>query len=160
MNPSCKNKARGFTLLEVLVALTVIALALGSIIKVVGSGAANASYLRDKTFAHWIAANRLAQMQTKINPWPSKGGDEGTAEMAGREWFWTSEVLDTPNPEIRKVNIMVRMEDDEDVSPVSTLTGFFTKPPSNTSSFSQPRSPSTGQPGGPSTGSGSTGTGL
>ena len=54
---------RGFTLLEVLVALAVIAIALASIIKAVGTGAANASYLRDKTFAHWVAANRLAQMQ-------------------------------------------------------------------------------------------------
>ena len=126
------NQARGFTLLEVLVALTVIALALGSIIKVTGAGAANASYLRDKTLAHWIAANRLAQMQIKDNPWPTKGGDEGTVEMAGREWFWTTEVLDTPDPEMRRVNINVRLEDDEDAPPVSILTGFITKPPSNT----------------------------
>ncbi len=126
------NQARGFTLLEVLVALTVIALALGSIIKVTGAGAANASYLRDKTLAHWVAANRLAQMQIKDNPWPTKGGDEGTVEMAGREWFWTTEVLDTPDPEMRRVNINVRLEDDEDAPPVSILTGFIIKPPRNT----------------------------
>jgi general secretion pathway protein I len=135
------SKARGFTLLEVLVALTVIAFALGSIIKVAGSSAANASYLRDKTLAHWVAANRLADMQTKDNPWPTKGGDEGTVEMAGREWFWTTEVLDTPDSEMRRVNVSVRLEDDEDVPPVSILTGFITKLTSNASVVSQPASP-------------------
>ncbi len=138
------SKARGFTLLEVLVALTVIAFALGSIIKVAGSSAANASYLRDKTFAHWVAANHLAEMQTKDNPWPTKGGDEGTVEMAGREWFWTTEVLDTPDPEMRRVNVSVRLEADEDVPPVSILTGFITKPTSNASVVSQPASPPAG----------------
>lgn len=138
------SKARGFTLLEVLVALTVIAFALGSIIKVTGSSAANAGYLRDKTLAHWVAANHLAQMQTKDNPWPTKGGDEGTVEMAGREWFWTTEVLDTPDREMRRVNVSVRLEDDEDVPPVSILTGFITKPTSNTSVVSQPASPPAG----------------
>lgn len=132
------SKARGFTLLEVLVALAVIAFALGSIIKVTGSSAANASYLRDKTLAHWVAANRLAQMQTKNNPWPTKGGDEGAVEMAGREWFWMTEVLDTPDPEMRRVNINVRLEDDEDVPPVSILTGFISKPPSNTLAGTNP----------------------
>jgi general secretion pathway protein I len=123
------RSARGFTLLEVLVALTVIALALGSIIKVVGSGAANASYLRDKTFAHWVASNRLAQMQLKDDPWPSRGGDEGEVEMAGREWFWTSEVSNTPDPDMRRVDITVRLEEDDEGPSVSVLTGFIAKLP-------------------------------
>lgn len=122
------NAARGFTLLEVLVALVVIALALASIIKVVGSGAANAAYLRDKTFAHWVAANRLAQIQTKDNLWPSRGKDDGETTMAGREWFWATEVSDTPDPEMRRIDIEVRLDDDEDTPPVTLLTGFIAKP--------------------------------
>ncbi|HEX2238999.1 MAG TPA: type II secretion system minor pseudopilin GspI, partial [Gammaproteobacteria bacterium] len=70
---------RGFTLLEVLVALAVIAIALASIIKVVGTGAANAGYLRDKTFAHWVAANRLVQMQIRNNALPSSVPNVGQA---------------------------------------------------------------------------------
>jgi general secretion pathway protein I len=119
---------RGFTLLEVLVALAVIALALGSIIKVVGSGAANAAYLRDKTFAHWVAANQLALMETKENLWPSKGKNDGKAEMAGREWFWTTQVADTPDSDMRRIEISVRLDDDEDIPPVTLLTGFIAKP--------------------------------
>lgn len=146
------KSARGFTLLEVLVALTVIAFALGSIIKVAGSGAANASYLRDKTFAHWVAANHLAQMQTKDNPWPSRGDDDGKMEMAGREWFWTTEVLDTPDPDMRRVEIKVRMDDDEDLPAVSTLTGFIVKPPARGAGgtrLSGPAAPGTGDGGDP-----------
>lgn len=124
------SNARGFTLLEVLVALVVIAFALASVIKVVGSGAANASYLRDKTFAHWVAANRLAQMQTQENFWPSRGDDDGMMEMAGREWYWATKVSDTPDPEMRRIEIRVRLEDDDDIAPVTVLTGFIAKPPS------------------------------
>jgi general secretion pathway protein I len=124
------NAARGFTLLEVLVALAVIAFALASLVKVAGSGAANAADLRDKTFAHWAASNRLAQMQSKDNVWPPIGTDKGETKMAGREWFWATRVAKTPDPEMRRIEIEVRMEDDEDVAPIAVLTGFVAKPPS------------------------------
>ncbi|MDQ4146194.1 MAG: type II secretion system minor pseudopilin GspI [Pseudomonadota bacterium] len=119
---------RGFTLLEVLVALAVIAIALASIIKVVGTGAANAGYLRDKTFAHWVAANRLAQMQIRHNAWPTLGTEDGKAQMARRQWYWRTVTKNTPEPDMRRVDIEVRMEDDDDVPPITTLTGFIAKP--------------------------------
>ncbi|MDQ3796917.1 MAG: type II secretion system minor pseudopilin GspI [Pseudomonadota bacterium] len=119
---------RGFTLLEVLVALAVIAIALASIIKVVGTGASNAGYLRDKTFAHWIAANRLAQMQIRNNAWPTLGTEDGKAKIAGRQWYWRTVTKNTPEPDMRRVDIEVRMEDDDDVPPLTTLTGFIAKP--------------------------------
>jgi general secretion pathway protein I len=119
---------RGFTLLEVLVALAVIAIALASIIKVVGTGAANAGYLRDKTFAHWVAANRLAQMQIRHNVWPTLGTEDGKAKIAGRQWYWRTVTKNTPEPDMRRVDIEVRMEDDDDVPPITTLTGFIAKP--------------------------------
>ncbi|MGH8504246.1 MAG: type II secretion system minor pseudopilin GspI [Gammaproteobacteria bacterium] len=120
--------ARGFTLLEVLVALAIIAFALAALVRVTGSGAANASYLRDKTFAHWVAENRLAELRTRDNFWPSTGNDDGEAEMAGREWFWTTRVINTPEPEMRRIEVEVRLEDDDDISPVTVLTGFVAKP--------------------------------
>jgi general secretion pathway protein I len=129
------NDERGFTLLEVLVALVVIAFALTSLVKVTGTGAANASYLRDKTFAHWIALNRLTELQAKERYWPSKGVDDGKEEMAGREWFWASEVKDTPDPDMRRVDIAVRLDDDEDVPPLTVLTGFLARPPTKDASL-------------------------
>jgi general secretion pathway protein I len=127
------SRTRGFTLLEVLVALAVIAFALASLIKVTGGGAANAAYLRDKTFAHWVAENRLAQMSTRKNFWPSTGTDDGEMEMAGREWFWTTRVKDTPDRDMRRIDVEVRLEDDEDLAPVAMLTGFAARPEAGSS---------------------------
>jgi len=122
------NTTRGFTLLEVLVALAIIAYALAALIRVTGTGAANASYLRDKTFAHWVAENHLAEMRTRDGYWPATGLDGGDVEMAGREWFWTTRVINTPEPEMRRIDVEVRLDDDQDVSPISTLTGFVARP--------------------------------
>lgn len=119
--------SRGFTLLEVLVALAVIAFALASLVKVAGLGAANAAYLRDKTFAHWVAQNRLAEMKTKENLWPAIGAKEGEVAMAGREWIWVTRVKNTPDPDMRRIDIEVRLEDD-DLAPVTVLTGFIARP--------------------------------
>lgn len=56
---------RGFTLLEVLVALAILAIALGALIKAGSTNTANAVYLRDKTFAHWVALNTITEMQVR-----------------------------------------------------------------------------------------------
>ena len=48
----------GFTLLEVLVALAILAISLAVLLKISAQNANNAAYLRDKTFAHWIALNQ------------------------------------------------------------------------------------------------------
>jgi general secretion pathway protein I len=122
------RRVRGFTLLEVLVALAVIAFALASLVKVTGGGAANAAYLRDKTFAHWVAENRLAQMSTRKNFWPATGADDGEMEIAGREWFWTTQVKKTPDRDMRRIDVEVRLEDDEDLAPIAVLSGFVARP--------------------------------
>lgn len=122
------NTQRGFTLLEVLVALAIIAFALSALIRVTGTGAANASYLRDRTFAQWVAENRLAELRTRDGFWPATGKDDGEVEMAGREWFWTTRVIKTPEPEMRRIDVEVRLEDDEDIAPVGILTGFVARP--------------------------------
>ena len=85
----------GFTLLEVLVALAVVAIALGAAISGGGAQVENAAYLRDKTFAHWVAMNRLAAAE--LDPAAAAAGTSGgTAEMAGREWRWQLTVRETP----------------------------------------------------------------
>ncbi|MBA2491774.1 MAG: type II secretion system minor pseudopilin GspI [Gammaproteobacteria bacterium] len=122
------NTQRGFTLLEVLVALAIIAYALAALIRVTGTGVANASYLRDRTFAHWVAENHLAEMRTRDGFWPATGKDDGDVEMAGRQWFWTTRVTSTPESQMRRIDVEVRLDDDEEVSPISILTGFVARP--------------------------------
>ena len=109
------RNARGFTLLEVLVALAVLALALAAGLKAAGSNIDNAAYLRDRTLAHWVAMNKLTEMQV-FNKFPATGTTErGSLLLAGSEWYWT--VQTTLNKslvqyEFGVANIQVRQSED------------------------------------------------
>ena len=99
---------RGFTLIEVLVALIVVSLGMLAVIQTVGQTANNSTYMRDKTVAHWIAMNQLTEVRLQPNAPPiDKSSDE--VEMAGRDWRWTMEVKQTPVETIRRIDIRVRL---------------------------------------------------
>src|SRR5688572_28247192 len=98
---------RGFTLIEVVVALVVVSLGMLGVISAVSQTASNSSYLRDKTVAHWVAMNRLTEVRLqKAAPSVDKTSDE--VEMAGRRWKWTMNVTQTPVETIRRIDISVR----------------------------------------------------
>ena len=72
------GSSRGFTLVEVLVALTVVALGLTALMVAVSGTARTSGYLRDKTIAQWIALNRLTQVRLMVNKLRS---EEHTSEL-------------------------------------------------------------------------------
>src|SRR5689334_19518348 len=97
---------RGFTLIEVIVALIVVALGMLGVIQAVSQTASNGSYLRDKTVAHWVAMNRLTEVRLQKNaPAVDKTSDE--VEMAGRKWKWTMNVTQTQVETLRRIDISV-----------------------------------------------------
>ena len=104
------QRNRGFTLLEVLVALTIIALSLGALISTSGSQASNAAYLKQKTIAHWVALNEITKLQVE-NKWLGKGDTRGTTTMAGYDWYWTRTVIETEDKNTQQVEY--RMYTDE-----------------------------------------------
>ncbi len=116
----------GFTLLEVLVALAVLAFALASLVKGIGGNASNEAYLRDKTLAQWVAMNVAAEMQL-ADKWPDKGKKQGSETMGGHEWFWRSEVSDTFDEDVLRLEVKVRVADDSDSSPLSSVVAFLPK---------------------------------
>ncbi len=118
---------RGFTLLEVLVATTVIALALGAVIRTTATGTANLAYLRDKTLAHWVAMNQMAELAAQRR-FPPVGKSSGEEELAGREWRWEREIKRTPDKDVRRVEIRVLRIDSEQGGALATLTGFMGRP--------------------------------
>ncbi len=123
---SCR--CRGFTLLEVIVALAVIAFALAAAASTVTNNTRNASGLQQRTYAHWVAMNKLAELQID-KKWPAIRSTRGSSLLARHEWFWTIKVSKTPDKKdlLRRVDVMVRAAEDDE-SPLVTLTGYVGRP--------------------------------
>jgi len=110
-----RYKQHGFTLIEVMVALVVVAIALSAIVSEVAQGLDNAVTLRERTFAHWVAMNKVAELQAS-HAWPAPGETKGEAEMADQEWYWSLKVIVTDDKQVRRIDVEVRRERDDDVS--------------------------------------------
>jgi general secretion pathway protein I len=121
------TRCTGFTLLEVLVALTIIALSLGALISTSGSQAGSAGYLKQKTIAHWIAMNEITQLQVE-QAFPGKGDTNGSTVMAGIEWYWTRTVKETEDENSRQVELKVYLDEDRESS-LTRLIGYLSRPP-------------------------------
>jgi general secretion pathway protein I len=104
--PKAVLSQRGFTLLEVLVAVTVLALALTAIISGGSGYARTAASMRDKTLALWVARNRLAEIEM-LPVWPQSGTSSDDVPMGGETWTWRVEVVGTQDPTLRRINIGV-----------------------------------------------------
>ncbi len=113
----------GFTLLEVLIALAVLAIALSALIQTAAANANNAARLRDRTFAQWVAQNKLAEIRLQ-KAQPGTGSQRGSALMARREWFWQTTIETTPDEDVLLIRVAVSAEDDSDATPLSTLQGY------------------------------------
>lgn len=100
------SRARGFTLIEMIAAVAVLAIAMAAILSGMARYADNAAHLRERTIALWVAHNRLAEIE--LEPaWPDVGKSDGDMEMAGQKWKWKAEVLKTPDDHLRRIDIQV-----------------------------------------------------
>ena len=96
----------GFTLVEVLVALAIVAVALAAGFRSVAQSADSATALKARTLALWVAQNRLAAAQLE-SPAPQTGERSGNETQAGAAFIWRETVSTTPNPAFRKIEIGV-----------------------------------------------------
>ncbi len=120
------RREEGFTLLEVLVALLVLAITMGALVKGGGINAANAGAMRDMTLANWVAMNQVAELQLQT-AWPELGRQSGSETMAKREWYWQSEVEKTFDDDVRRVIVEVR-SDKASETPIISRTAYLPRP--------------------------------
>jgi general secretion pathway protein I len=115
---------RGMTLIEVLVALAIVAITLAAGFKAAGGLTVNAQRLTDLTTAQWCAENQLVSL--KLNKtWPSVGDSDIQCRQLGRELAGSLQVKSTPNPNFRKVDVVIFDENRNVIVRVSTVAPRF-----------------------------------
>lgn len=121
------SKRAGFTLIEVLVALAIVSIALMSALRAAGQGTNNLGELRSRLLAGWVAENLLAEHRARRD-WLPLGIQRGTGREGGIDFAWREEVIATPNPAFRRVDLRVFATAEESHS-LAHLIGFVVNSP-------------------------------
>jgi len=116
----------GFTLIEVLVAMTIIAVGVSALVATAGSSAFRADYLREREFGRWVASNVLTELQV-IPAWSDVGTKNTEVEMGNFLWYVKTRTQAVADPDLRRVDVEVRRNKDAD-SYIYTVTGFVGNP--------------------------------
>ncbi len=113
---------KAFTLIEVLIALAILAIALVAVIKVTGQGANTAIHVKKKVSAHYAAMNVLAKLQVGLIAMNKDAAQTGEAKMLGLSWKYKASVAQGGSDGYQRVLIKVMPLDRSET--VETLTGF------------------------------------
>lgn len=120
-------KSRGFTLVEVLIALVIVSVALAAAMRATAMAVTSADEAKRRTYAQWVAHNRAAELVAR-RAFPPVGRENGTAEMGGLQYAWSQEVNETPNTAFRKVALQVTEVQGADTRTLATLFVYLARP--------------------------------
>lgn len=120
------RRSRGFTLMEVLIALAVLALGMLAVVGTAGKVSYDGAHLRDATFANWVGMNELTMLRVS-QTWPSDTLN-GDADMGGEKWHWDAKMTRTADPALLRIDIDVSLSERPD-DVITTVTGFMGLPP-------------------------------
>ncbi|WP_370980676.1 type II secretion system minor pseudopilin GspI [Agaribacterium sp. ZY112] len=125
---------RGFALIEIMVAITIVGLALPALLVRVAGIGENVIFMEERTMAYWVAENKMQELiidQQLSGGVSSLRKDQGTLDYDSRKWFWAYELTERdvdkrlipPNAKMYSAEVTVGLEQDK---PMATLTGFLT----------------------------------
>lgn len=121
-NHTHRPKTTGFTLIEVMIALSIFAVMAATISRTASQNTDITLYLEEKTLASFVAENHLNKL--KLTGYPAATQTKSSEEMAGREWHIMTKVENTQLPNFRRIDVQVAKESDKE-NPLVTLTGFM-----------------------------------
>jgi len=116
---------RGFTLIEVLVALVVATLALGAVLAAVSQMADTGLTLRERTYASWIGQNKITELRL-ANVIPDVSESNGEIEYAGQEWAWIANISETGIENLFRVDVDISRPGSDDI--IRSVIGFIGEP--------------------------------
>ena len=119
------RRMTGFTLIEVMVALVIVSLALAGVAASMGQMIDTANTMRDRTFASWIAQNKITEMRI-AGVIPEVGESSGDVDYANTSWDWTADVSETGVENLMKVDVAVSYAGSD--ATVFKVTGFIGEP--------------------------------
>jgi len=121
-----QSNSRGFTLIEVLVAMTIIAVGVSALVASAGASAWRSDYMRDREFGRWVASNALIELQV-LPAWPEVGTKNTEVEMGNTTWYLKTQTQPVADPDLRRLDIQVRRDRDAD-NYIYVVTGFVGNP--------------------------------
>ncbi|MFZ9039342.1 MAG: type II secretion system minor pseudopilin GspI, partial [Gammaproteobacteria bacterium] len=114
----------GFTLLEVMIALLVIALGIGAVINTTSESGWKSAQLKQKTIASWVAQNQIAEYRA-MRTWNNDSNKSGEVDMANATWIWQMKITKTDDAALRRIDVDVLLKGEDGVK--ASLTGFIAR---------------------------------
>ncbi len=118
-------RSRAFTLVEVMVALAIIALSLTAVASKMGRMIDTSNAMRERTYASWIAQNKIAELRL-ANVVPEVTATSGEVEYANNTWDWRAVVSESGIENLYRVDVSISYAGNDNV--IRTVTGFIGEP--------------------------------
>lgn len=119
------SRCKGFTLIEVMVALAIVALSLTAVAASMVQMIDAANAMRDRTYASWIAQNKITEMRLAADM-PEVSASNGEVDYANTTWAWRAVVSTTMIDDLYRIEVGVSLAGSDDI--IRSVTGFVGPP--------------------------------
>jgi len=120
-----RTRSQAFTLVEVMVALAIIALSLTAVASKMGRMIDTSNSMRERTYASWIAQNKITELRL-ANVIPEVTATSGELDYANSTWDWRAVVSESGIENLYRVDVSISYAGSDDV--IRTVTGFIGEP--------------------------------